>query len=123
MAHPNAEDRMTLAGVKIYPRIGITPEERSAPQECSADLTLWGNFEAAAIADDLNLSVDYCAVLSITKKIAEERDYNLLETLAYSIVRAVLRNFPVARVRVRVRKRPGSLSGDLDHVEVEVEET
>jgi len=117
------DDRMTLSGVKIYPRIGVTPEERNAPQECAADLTLWGHFEAAAASDDLNLSIDYCAVLSAVQNIAVAREYRLLETLAYAIARTVLRNFSIARVRVKVRKRPESLLGQLDFVEVEVEET
>jgi len=112
-----------LAGVKLYPRIGMTPEERSAPQECQADLILWGDFEAAAAADSLDKSVDYCKVLSTVQQTAGAREYNLLETLAYGIVRNVLQGFPVHRARVRLRKRPASLLGDIDFVEVEVEES
>jgi 7,8-dihydroneopterin aldolase/epimerase/oxygenase len=114
---------MTLAGIKLYPCIGITAEERSAPQECQADLTLWGNFEAAAATDTLDRSIDYCQILSQVQKVAEAHEYSLLETLAYGIVRSVLQSFPVARVRVKLRKRPLSLLKDLDFVEVEVEES
>jgi 7,8-dihydroneopterin aldolase/epimerase/oxygenase len=118
-----SEDRMTLAGIRLYTRIGVTAEERSVPQECQADLTLWGNFEAAAANDTLDQSIDYCQILSLAQKVAEAREYSLLETLAYGIVRSVLQSFPVARVRVKLRKRPLSLLKDLDYVEVEVEES
>jgi 7,8-dihydroneopterin aldolase/epimerase/oxygenase len=118
-----SEDRLTLAGIKLYPRIGVTPEERSVPQECQADLILWVSFEAAAATDALDQSIDYCQILSAVQKIAEVREYNLLETLAYGMVRTVLKNFPVARARVKLRKRPSSLLKDLDFVEVEVEES
>jgi dihydroneopterin aldolase len=114
---------MTLAGIKIYPRIGVTAEERSSPQECQADLTLWGSFEAAAANDSLDQSIDYCQVLSMVQKVAEAREYNLLETLAYGIVRSVLQSFPATRIRVKLRKHPLILSKDLDFVEVEVEES
>jgi 7,8-dihydroneopterin aldolase/epimerase/oxygenase len=114
---------MTLAGVKIYPRIGVTSEERSAPQECQVDLTLWGSFEAAAATDALDQSIDYCQVLSVVQKIAEARDYNLLETLAYAIVRSVVQSFPIARARVKLRKRPASLLKEIEYIEVEVEES
>jgi 7,8-dihydroneopterin aldolase/epimerase/oxygenase len=114
---------MTLAGIRLYPRIGIAAEERSVSQECQADLTLWGNFEAAAANDTLDRSIDYCQILSMVQKVAEAHEYNLLETLAYGIVRSVLQSFPVARVRVKLRKRPSSLLKDLDFVEVEVEES
>jgi dihydroneopterin aldolase len=118
-----SEDRMTLAGIKIFPRIGITPDERSAPQECHADLSLWSSFEAAAAADDLDQSIDYCRVLSAVQKVAESREYNLLETLAYEIARTISQSFPIDRVRVRLRKRPSVLMQELDFVEVEVEES
>jgi 7,8-dihydroneopterin aldolase/epimerase/oxygenase len=118
-----SEDRMTIAGIKLYPRIGVTAEERSVPQECQADLTLWDNFEAAAAADALDQSIDYCQILSAVQKVAEVHEYILLETLAYRIVRSVLQSFPVDRVRIKLRKRPSSLLKDLDFVEVEVEES
>jgi 7,8-dihydroneopterin aldolase/epimerase/oxygenase len=114
---------MTLAGIRLYPRIGVTAEERSVPQECQADLTLWGSFEAAAANDTLDRSVDYSQILSMAQKVAGAREYSLLETLAYGIVRSVLQSFPVARVRIKLRKRPLSLLKDLDFVEVEVEES
>jgi dihydroneopterin aldolase len=112
-----------LSGVKIYPRIGVTHEERSAPQECQADLMVWGDFEAAASTDSLNESIDYTQILSLVQKIAGEAEYLLIETLAYKIVRAVLQSFPVSRARVKLRKRPASLLGQLDFVEVDVEES
>ena len=123
MARKTRGDRIVLAGVKLYPCIGVTPEERSAPQECQADLILWGDFEAAAATDSLDKSIDYCKVLLTVKQAASVREYNLLETLAYRIVRNILQDFPVQRARVRLRKRPASLLGDIDFVEVEVEES
>ena len=114
---------MTLTGVKLYPRIGVASEERSVPQECSADLTLWGNFEAAASSDDIDRSIDYCEILATMQKIAGSREYCLLETLAYAIVRHVLQAFPIVRARIKVRKRPAVLLKEMDFVEVEVEES
>jgi len=121
LAHRN--DKITLAGVKILPRIGTTPEERAAPQECRVDLILWGDFEAAAATDSLEKSVDYSRVLSLVLQAALEQEYNLVETLAYRIARSVLRNFPLDRVCVKVRKRPASLLDNLDFVEIEVEDS
>jgi len=117
------QDRIVLAGVKIYPRIGTTQEERISPQECQADLILWGDFEAAAATDSLNKSVDYTRVLSVVQQTAGAQEYNLLETLAYRTVRNVLQSFPVSRVSIKVRKRPASLRDQIDFVEVEIEDS
>jgi dihydroneopterin aldolase len=46
-----------------------------------------------------------------------------METLAYAIVRTVLGSFPAHRVNLKLRKRPASLAGQIDFVEVEVEES
>ena len=117
------QDRINLVGVKIYPRIGVTPEERKSPQECEADLVLWGDLQAVAATDSLEGSVDYSRVLARVQQIACEREYNLVETLAYRIVRELLQSFPVDHVSVKVRKRPASLHGKVSFVEVEVEDS
>jgi dihydroneopterin aldolase len=123
MAYKICQDQITLAGIKLYPRIGTTAEERQRPQECLADLTLWGDFQAAAATDALEKSIDYCQVLRTAQDTAKASDYNLVETLAYRIARSVLQDFPVNRVKIKLRKRPASLQGQIDFVEVEIEES
>jgi dihydroneopterin aldolase len=116
-------DRITLAGVQLRPRIGTTLEERREPQLCEADITVWGDFEAAASTDSLDKAVDYSRVLEKVEDVAQASEYNLVETLAYRLARAVLQSFPVHKVGVRLRKRPLSLSGKIDFVDIEVEES
>jgi dihydroneopterin aldolase len=113
-------DRLRLAGIKIFPRIGVSPQERAMPQECQADLEILGDWAAAASSDDLGLSIDYCLVLDRVRETAVAREYILLEALAYAISERVLADFPVAGVGVKVRKRPVVLREKLDFVEVEV---
>ena len=84
---------------------------------------MWGDFEAAAATDSLDKSIDYCQVLLTVQQTAQALEYNLLEALAYRIVRAVLQGFPVSRVRIKLRKRPAVLLDQIDHVEIEVEES
>ena len=123
MATRSSKNYIRLAGVKIHPRIGTTSEERKTPQECEGDLTLFTDLEAAAATDSLERSIDYCQVLVAIQETAVACEYNLLETLAYRIARNVLRAFPVNRVCLKLRKRPASLRGQIDFVEVEMEES
>ena len=116
-------DRLKLSGIKIFPRIGVTAEERAVSQECRADVVIGGNWSAAAAADDLSLSIDYCLVLEKVRAIASAREYVLLETLAAAIMRGVFADFPVGSVNVRVRKCPAVLCDLLDFVEIEVEKS
>jgi dihydroneopterin aldolase len=120
MAQKSAEDRLTIAGIKLWPRIGVSPGERRLPQSCQADITLWGDFEAAGSTDSLDKAIDYRSVLTVAVEAAQTREYNLVETLAYRLARDVLQGFPARRVSVRVRKKPASLADKIDYVEIEV---
>jgi dihydroneopterin aldolase len=115
--------RITLSGVRLKIRIGVTQEERQVPQECHADVSVWGDFASAVSADALDQGFDYCQVLSAVLEKANARQYNLLESLAHSIAQEILRSFPARRVSVKVRKRPSALVESLDFIEVEVEES
>lgn len=111
-----------LANVKLMPRIGVTTGERRQPQLCQADVTVWGDFNAAAATDDLDRALNYSKIYEKITESSQAKEFSLLETLAYQLARDVLRSFPVHKVNVRLRKRPASLVDKLDFVEVEVEE-
>jgi len=114
---------ITLAGVKLLPRIGVTPGERRQPQPCEADIDIWGDFDAAAATDSLAKAVDYAAVLETVDQAAHQEEFNLVETLARRLARSVLERFPVTRVIVKVRKYPASLASRVAYIEVSREES
>jgi len=116
-------DKLKLSGIKIFPRIGVTPEERAEPQECQADVIIGGNWSAAAATDDFTRAVDYCLIVEKVRAVAAGREYALLETLAHVITQSLLSDFPVDTVNVSVRKRPAVLHDLVDFVEIEVKKT
>ena len=116
-----SNDRLRLTDIKIFPRIGVTSEERAMPQECRADLEIRMNLANAAATDDLEHAIDYGLVLDTMRATATAREYVLLETLAYALLECVRADFQVDGAMVRVRKRPVSLREKFDFVEVEVE--
>ena len=123
MAAKSPQDRLALVEIRLQSRIGVTPGEKRISQPCTADITVWGDFEAAAATDALPAALDYTAILAKVVEVAHMREYNLVETLAYKLARGVLEAFPVQRVTVKVRKQPAGLTDKLDHIEVEVEQS
>jgi 7,8-dihydroneopterin aldolase/epimerase/oxygenase len=115
------QDQIKLFGIKIRPRIGVTPGERRLPQPCVADVLLQGDFESAATSDSLDRAINYSVVLRKVQEVAASREFNLLETLAYALAREIQTGFQAQKVRIRVRKRPMSLVEKLDCIEVEIE--
>jgi 7,8-dihydroneopterin aldolase/epimerase/oxygenase len=116
-------DKVLLSGIKIRPHLGVDASERKIPQDCEVDVGVWEDCEAGASSDDLSRVLDYTRILKKVLEIADSREYALLESLAYSITKGILHAFAVAKVSVKVRKRPVALAGMLDYVEVEVEES
>jgi dihydroneopterin aldolase len=116
-------DRITVAGIKLHPRIGVTPGERRLPQPCQADITLWCDLAAAAATDSLDKTTDYSRVIETVRTVAHSQEFNLVEALAYRLARKLLETYPVKRVNIRLRKRPVSLIEKIDFIEVELEES
>jgi dihydroneopterin aldolase len=110
---------MTIANIRLNPRIGVTPGERRLPQSVLADVLVLADLSAAAESDRLEKTVNYSKVLEAVEEVAGARPYNLIEALAYQVGRRVLELFPVEQVTVRVRKMPRSLTEKADYVEVE----
>ncbi|HKQ97025.1 MAG TPA: dihydroneopterin aldolase [Candidatus Polarisedimenticolia bacterium] len=98
-------ERLTLAALTCQVRIGVTEEERSAPQRVDVDLDLYAELYQAGRIADLGLTIDYREVSDRVRALLEGRTFNLVEVVAVAIIDLVFERFrPVRRVAVRVRK-------------------
>jgi FolB domain-containing protein len=100
---------------KIYIRdlalrciIGVYPEERRAKQDVIINITLSGDFSAAAKTDDIADAVDYKAMKLKIVELVESSSFQLLETLADRIIAICLAHPNVQEATVCVDK-PGAL--------------
>jgi 7,8-dihydroneopterin aldolase/epimerase/oxygenase len=113
-------DRIQLNGITCSVHIGVTEEERAAPQALTIDLELEVDLEAAANTDDLNLTVDYQSVVEMVRQTAENSRFKLVESLTRRICAEVLQRTGVASVKTTVWKFPETLRGKVAHVAVEM---
>lgn len=115
-------EMIRLRRLAIFPRLGVDDHERVAVQRAEVDLTLWANLRRAADTDELPMTIDYTRLYDVVQDVASRRPYHLVEALAEAIAKDVVAHFPVARVRVRVRKIHLPFRADLECIEVEFEE-
>ena len=96
-----------VEGLEVFGRHGVLPREREEGQTFLFDL----RFEVgdAALSDRIEDAVDYRLVADAVRRLSDSRQFALLEALAAAVADAVLEEFPVERVTVRVRKRPADL--------------
>jgi 7,8-dihydroneopterin aldolase/epimerase/oxygenase len=106
-----------LAGLEIFGYHGVNEDERRDGQRFVYDLSL--DVGDAGASDRIEDAVDYREVAACVREISEARAYHLLEALAAAVADALLERFPVAAVRVRVRKPDVRLP--VEHAAVSVE--
>ena len=111
------EDRVSLLGMILRTTIGFNPEERTAPRELEADVSLAVDLRAAGRSDDLADTVDYAALAERLRAVAAAARFRLLEALAEALAAEALADPRVAAAEVSLRK-PGAVPDALAEVRV-----
>ncbi len=109
-----------LQGLELWAYHGVLAEEKRDGQPFLFDVQLEVGERGAD--DNIESAVDYRDVVRTIKQISDSRSFDLLEALAPAIADALLANFPVTWVKVRVRKptvRPAGEKVDWSAVTVE----
>jgi dihydroneopterin aldolase len=114
-------DVIRLKDITIFGFYGVSPAEREVGQKIQIDLDLHSDLAAACRSDSLSDTINYEAVYStIMGVVGDDHHYRLLEALGEEICNAVIADFPVTRVRIRLRKLNLPFPNNLSHVEVEL---
>ena len=91
-----------LEGIELHGYHGALEWERERGQRFLVDVCL--DVGERGSSDRLEDAVDYRDVVACVREISDATAYTLLEALAGSLADELYRRFPVAAVRVRVRK-------------------
>lgn len=107
-----ADARVALTGIRAMGRHGANPGERLEPQEFVVDLDV----TLDVTGDTLDETVDYRALADAARETVETSSFELLESLARAVARAVHRRRGVVRVSAVVHKRGAAASMSIDDV-------
>jgi dihydroneopterin aldolase len=110
-----------LHGILLHGYHGVLDEERRDGQRFFVDVELDLAHEQAARTDAIGEAVDYRRVAARVREISDARAYHLLEALSAAVADALLEDFPVSAVRVRVRKPDVVLDPPVEFAAVAVE--
>ncbi len=91
-----------VEGLELRGHHGASAEEQERGQRFLFDLRL--EVSDSALSDRLEDAVDYRDVVRCVEAVSDGRRFALLEALAAAAADAILAEFPVDAVRVRVRK-------------------
>ena len=96
-------DQIIIRGLCLKTHIGVPEQERAAPQELRAHLTMKVPFFPKE--DRIDGTVDYKEVSDQITELAAIGERQLIETLAQEIAAHILARFPVRGIRVELEKR------------------
>ena len=120
----NPSDKIILEGMRFYGFHGVNPEERALGQQYIVDLIVEMDLAKPGASDNLEDTVSYARLYRVAKEVLEGEPRNLLESAAAAIAEKVLADFPVASVRVRVKKpRPPIRGAVVENAAVEIYRT
>ncbi|MBP8976621.1 MAG: dihydroneopterin aldolase [Bacteroidetes bacterium] len=116
-------DIIRLKNAVFYAYHGVLADEQSLGGKFEVDIDLYCDLQKGAISDRLEDTIDYERVYSYVRQLVEDKKHFLLESLAGSIAKSILKNFrKVEKVTVRIRKPGVPIKGIIDYVEVEMTE-
>lgn len=105
----------------FYAYHGVREDEQNLGGKFEVDAELSFDMAAAAETDSLKRTVDYEQVYEHIRHIVTSKRFYLLEALAETIVRGLMREFPLLEsLTVRVRKPHPPVKGVVDFIEAEI---
>lgn len=110
-----------IKNASFYAYHGALTEEQQIGGIFEADVDIYTDFSEAAKNDDLKMTVNYHTVYQLIMRVANEKKYHLIESIAYRIADEILAKYSrIEKVCVRVRKNTVPVGGVIDCVEAEV---
>ncbi|NIM19565.1 MAG: dihydroneopterin aldolase [Candidatus Latescibacteria bacterium] len=111
-------DVIRLKGITVFGFYGVSPQEREVGQKIQVDLELQADLQAACTSDSLRDTINYESVYSKVMEVVSERKHRLIESLGEDICYELLREFPISKVTINLRKLNLPFPNNLSYVEV-----
>ncbi|MEX2599975.1 MAG: dihydroneopterin aldolase [Dehalococcoidia bacterium] len=114
-------DTIFIRQARFDCHLGVTPKERSEPQEVFVDISLEMDTSVAGKSDRIGDTINYTDVWQRVRDCIEPTEFRLVEALAESIAQVVLSGFPrLDGVCVRVTKPRALASKNAEGAGVEI---
>jgi len=113
-------DRIVIRGINVLGHHGVDEAERKVGQRLTIDVELWLDLSQAILKDDIHSTINYEQVCLLVERVAGEKEFLLLESLAASIADQIMERFNPQSVLVRVKKVNLPIATRVGSVEVEV---
>ena len=113
-------DSITLKGLRIPARHGVTDRERAGGQTFVVDVTVHLDLSEAGLSDELSSTLDYGTLAEAIHRRVSGEQWKLIERVAERVAELVLGDRRVSRVEVTVYKPEAPIPVEFEDVAVTV---
>ena len=99
-------DEIHIEQLEVSSVIGVSEHERKTPQRLTINISFWPGCETRDMADKIGQTINYVIVAEETQRFVSQQSVNLIETLADRLAAHLLKNFPIQKITVEIRKFP-----------------
>ncbi|PYI49574.1 MAG: dihydroneopterin aldolase [Verrucomicrobia bacterium] len=99
-------DEIHIEQLEVSSVIGVSEHERKTPQRLTINISFWPRRETHDMADKIGQTINYVLVAEETQRFVHAQAVNLIETLAEQLAGHLLKNFPIQKITVEIRKFP-----------------
>lgn len=110
-----------LKNMQFYGFHGVDESEKHLGGRFEVDVEMHLSLKVACESDDLEDTVNYEAIYKTVDQCVKKDKFYLIEALANSIAKEIIKNHPIDAIMIRVRKPHAPVKGVLDTIEVEIE--
>jgi 7,8-dihydroneopterin aldolase/epimerase/oxygenase len=100
----NRMDTVSIRDLSVAAVIGVHPWEREIEQTLTFSVDMEADVSRAAATDALTDALDYSAVAEVIATVVRDGKFQLIETTAERVAERLLTAFPIARLRLELRK-------------------
>jgi 7,8-dihydroneopterin aldolase/epimerase/oxygenase len=104
-SHPFS-DEIHIEQLEVSSVIGVSEHERKTPQRLTINISFWPHRQTRDMADKIGDTINYAIVAEETQRFVHDQAVNLIETLADRLAAHLLKNFPMQKITVEIRKFP-----------------
>jgi len=99
-------EKIKIKDLLLRVKIGITKKENKRRQKILVTVEIEPNIDHREINDNIRNTIDYSKIRIGTKRLVENRSFNLIETVAYYIAKYIKDNYNCKSITVEVKKFP-----------------
>jgi 7,8-dihydroneopterin aldolase/epimerase/oxygenase len=103
---PPFSDEIHIEQLEVSSVIGVSEHERKTPQRLTISISFWPRRKTQDMADKIGDTINYAVIAEETQQFVHDQSVNLIETLADQLAAHLLKNFPIQKITVEIRKFP-----------------